>query len=99
MEIYGNLIPPETGRYTFYITANDYYMFKLGGYYLIKKPFEGKLVNSPSSEAKVSVNLTGGSAYKFLTEYWHVAGPGNIKIEWEGPNFSRRLLSGSFVKQ
>jgi hypothetical protein len=79
--------PKTSGRYTFYVTADDGVRLRVNGVTLVDKWFEqGATTYSGTSETVSS----GG--FQIELDYFENAGQASVKLEWEGPNQPREVI-------
>jgi PA14 domain len=87
------LTPPESGEYVFYTTSDDGVRLSIGG-----KTVIDNWTDHPPITDKISVRLEKGVPIELLLSYYENAGGAVIKLEWEGPGFSKMIIPSSAVR-
>jgi mono/diheme cytochrome c family protein len=86
----GELIVPETARYTFYLDSDDGSRLTVGGKVLIE--YDG--IHGVGNEKSATVELTKGRQPIQLEYFQNMNGLG-LYVAWSGPGFERRMLSAT----
>jgi hypothetical protein len=81
----GQLIPPTTGEYTFYLQGDDGVRMWLNG-----KVFIDGWVEQARTEYKETISLVAGKRYDIKLALAEMRGASLIMLEWTPPNSSRQ---------
>jgi hypothetical protein len=85
----GTVIPPATGKYTFYADGDNQVKLYVGSKLLMEK-------SSPGREAMVKkITLTGKQPIAVKIEYVHSSGDPVVHVSWAGPGLAKQILTPS----
>jgi hypothetical protein len=79
--------PKTSGRYTFYVTADDGVRLRVNGVTLVDKWFE----QAASTYSGTAETVSSGG-FQIELDYFENAGQASVKLEWEGPNQPREVI-------
>lgn len=87
----GQILAPETGDYTFYMTGDNGFRLWIDNQLVIDH-----WVNDWDMEqSSVPVTLQGGMKYSFKVEYFEDYGGSNLYLRWSGPHLSKEIVPAS----
>ncbi|MGP0584272.1 PA14 domain-containing protein, partial [Paenibacillus timonensis] len=87
----GQILAPETGDYTFYMTGDN--GFRL---WIDNQPVIDHWVNDWDVElSSTPITLQGGVKYSFKVEYFEDFGGSNLYLRWSGPGLSKDMVPAS----
>ncbi|WP_097459793.1 PA14 domain-containing protein [Mangrovitalea sediminis] len=104
--IQGELYPPTTGDYTFYISSDDYSQLWLS---TDDQPANKVLVasvpgwtdvgvfNKYSNQVSVPITLTAGKAYYFEILHKEGSGHDHITVDWSGPGIAQEVIGSTYI--
>jgi len=83
----GQLIAPQTGQYTFHLTADDGIRLWIGGDLLIDH-----WNDSPGQTRTATTTLQANQAYDLRLEYYENKVGARIRLEWTTPSESQQVI-------
>lgn len=104
--ITGFLIPPATGSYTFWIASDDASELRLSSNSdpanaTVRASVSGATgryaFDQNSSQKSAAITLIGGNVYYIEARHKEGVGDDHVTVAWQGPGFSRRVISGLYL--
>ncbi len=104
--IYGFLVPPVTGSYTFWIASDDYSELWLGADYLPSSAVKIAAVNGHtgihnwtvySSQKSANISLIAGQPYYIMALHKEGGGDDHIAVAFSGPGIDQQVISGEYL--
>jgi hypothetical protein len=104
--VYGFLIPPATGSYTFWIASDDYSELWLSTDKNPANAVKIAYVNGATgscewtkftSQKSASVSLTANKPYYIMALHKEGAGDDNLAVAFSGPNLAQDVISGQYL--
>ncbi|WP_293915040.1 PA14 domain-containing protein [Deinococcus sp.] len=86
----GEVRAPTSGKYTFYVTADDGMRLDVGGKRLIDD-----FTDHPATTRSGQIRLVAGKRAKINLEYYENGGQASLKLEWSGPGIARQVVPAS----
>ncbi|HUT99975.1 MAG TPA: PA14 domain-containing protein [Myxococcota bacterium] len=83
----GQILPPETGIYSFYVLSDDGVRIWLGGQMLIDA-----WKAQPPTEYRADAPLTAGEKSDLRVEYFEAEGSASITLRWSGPGIQYQIV-------
>ncbi|MGL5005428.1 MAG: PA14 domain-containing protein, partial [Casimicrobium sp.] len=91
----GTASPKTSGRYTFYVTADDGVRLRVNGQTLIDKWF-----TQGATTYSAQADVQAGSGFAFELDYFEAGGLASVKLEWESADQPREVIPmGAFFAQ
>jgi len=102
----GYIIPPDTGLYRFSVSGDDETEFWLSS---SQDPGQAQIIaevpgwtssgnyTKYSSQTSGNIELTAGERYYFEIRHKEATGGDHFSVAWEGPGFSRQVISGQSI--
>ena len=87
----GGISIPHTGKYTFFITSDDGSRLYLDGHLLLDDDGD----HAPQEKVG-EIELQEGD-HPIVVTYYQNAGPMELKVEWSGPGFERKIIPASVL--
>jgi hypothetical protein len=100
--VYGVIVPPTTGDYTFWIASDDYSRLSLSSDHSQTNLVMIASVNGytgyqswdqSTSQKSAVLQLEAGKAYAIEILHKEGGGGDHVSVAWEGPGFTRTLLT------
>lgn len=87
----GQILVPETGDYTFYMTGDNGFRLWIDNQLAIDHWVNDWDVEQTSAP----ISLQGGVKYSFKAEYFEDFGGSNLYLRWSGPRLSKEIVPSS----
>jgi hypothetical protein len=84
----GQIEPPATGEYTFYVSMNDQARLWVNGKLLIDK-----WDKYYSGEFSGTIRLEAGKRVPIKLEYWESGHQAWVRLAWAGPGFDKQIIA------
>lgn len=89
----GQLTAPQTGQYTFHLTADDGIRLWIGGNLLIDH-----WKDSPGETRTATTTLQANQAYDLKLEYYENKVGAKVCLEWTAPNRGRQVIPAVYFR-
>lgn len=89
IEWQGQILPPTTGVYTFYVDATDGVQLTVRGTTIINRRSDG------SGELSGTIPLSGGNLVDLTLDYYNDTNNGSVQLYWSYPGQTKQLLPNS----
>lgn len=83
----GTILPPATGRYTFYADGDNHVSLYVQSKLLLEKN------SSTRKEISKKIKRTGNQPVEVKIEYVHTIGDPALHVSWSGPGFTKQILT------
>ncbi|HEY1684349.1 MAG TPA: family 43 glycosylhydrolase [Tepidisphaeraceae bacterium] len=87
----GQILPPTTGIYTFYVDATDGVQLSVRGTQIINRWSDG------SGELTGTIALSGGQMVDLELDYFNDTANGNVQLYWSAPGISKQTIPNADI--